>query len=116
MLEVRYSSGASSAVSTFTTLLATIGDGFSQQYPTGGWAHYSLTLPTDVAGRIGFRYLSPDASNADYIGIDTVSASALSVTTPVPEPGTLALTTLALAGVARATRRRKQNVSTPLAA
>jgi len=116
MLEVRYSSGASSAVSTFTTLLATIGDGFSQQYPTGGWAHYSLALPMDVAGRIGFRYVSSNASNADYIGIDTVSASATSVTTPVPEPGTFALIALGLAGVAGAARRRKQSVSTPLPA
>jgi MYXO-CTERM domain-containing protein len=103
-------------VSTFTTLLATIGDGISQQYPAGGWAHYSLTLPTDVAGRIAFRYVSPDASNADYIGIDTVSASASSGTTPVPEPDTLALAALALAGAAGITRRRKQSVSTPLPA
>ena len=115
-LEVRYSSGASSAVSTFTTLLVTIGDGFSQQYPTAGWHHYSLALPTDVTGRIGFRYVSSDASNADYIGIDTVSASATSVTTPVPEPGTFALIALGLGGVAGATRRRRQSVSTPLAA
>ena len=116
MLEVRYSSGASSAVSTFTTLLATIGDGVSQQYPTGGWAHYSLTLPADAAGRIGFRYVASDASNADYIGVDTVSASAISVTTPIPEPGMLALTALGLAAVAGAARRRKQSVSAPLAA
>jgi len=70
----------------------------------------------DVAGRIGFRYVSSNASNADYIGIDTVSASATSVTTPVPEPGTFALIALGLAGVAGAARRRKQSVSTPLPA
>lgn len=115
-LEVRYSSGASSAVASFTTLLTTIGDGVSQQYPANGWTHYSLTLPTDAAGRIAFRYVSSDASNADYIGIDTVSATAAAVTAPVPEPGTFALMALGLAGIAGAARRRKSSVSTPMPA
>lgn len=100
-LEVRFSSGAGSDVSGFTTVLATVGSGGS--YPVGSWTAFTMTLPTAVTGRIAFHYTVADANNASYIGIDSVSVSA------VPESSTLALLGLGLAGIAVARRRATSN-------
>ncbi len=113
-LEVRMSlSGAStnvgssdSSVGDFSTLLLTINPALAPNGYPQAWTEFALTLsglggPT--SGRLAFRYTVPDTSaNADYIGIDTVS-----VTGAVPEPSTIGLSFIGLAGVIAGIRRRR---------
>jgi hypothetical protein len=99
-LEVRFSSGSGSDISTFTTLLTTVGaDG---TFPSDGFQQFVATLPVTGTGRFAFRYFG-DSSTADYIGIDTVS-----VTSAVPEPSTYAMMGLGLAALALARRKAKK--------
>lgn len=99
LLEVRFSSGAGTATTGFSTLLGTIGEAGVAAYPLGAWTAVTLTLPTATSGRIAFRYTVPNALDASYIGIDSVSVSA------VPEPAALSLFALGLAAVGVARRR-----------
>ncbi len=94
-IEVRFSSGSGSNISSFTTLLTTVG---SPAYPDSGWQQFVTTLGSSGTGRFAFRYTG-DASTANYIGIDSVSVSA------VPEPSTYAAMGIGL--VVLALRRRK---------
>lgn len=103
-LEVRFSSGPGSDVAGFSTLLTTIGSDSSATYPARDWTPFSLGLPSATTGRVAFRYVNADASSADYIGIDTVSVTA------VPEPVSAALAVLALGMAAGASRRRPQKL------
>lgn len=98
-LEVRFSAGTSSDIASFTTLLTTVGDGGT--YPSNGFQQFIATLPATGTGRFAFRYVG-DASTADYIGIDTVSVSA------VPEPSTYAMMGLGLAALALVRRKAKK--------
>lgn len=77
VLEVRFSSGAGTDPSGFTTLLATLGG--NTAYPTD-WQQFSATLEASGSGRFAFRYVGP-ADSLNYVGLDTVS-----VVTAVPEP------------------------------
>lgn len=98
-LEVRLSTSGFStnigstatSVGDFSTLLLTINPTLTASgYPTA-WTQYNVNLPSVLAGsfgRIAFRYsvtdAGADAANANYIGIDTFSASG----DRLPEPGT----------------------------
>jgi len=97
-VEVRFSAGSGSDIAGFTTLLTTVGG--SAAYPDNGWQQFVAALPSaSGTGRFAFRYAVADAANANYIGIDTVSVSA------VPEPSTYAVMGIGL--VVLALRRRK---------
>lgn len=99
-LEVRYSAGSGVNVSTFTTLLNTIGAGGS--YPTD-WQRFTTSLGSgfEGSGRFAFRYTGNTAS-ADFIGIDSVKL------TTVPEPGSIALLGLGAAGFVLARRKQRR--------
>lgn len=99
-LEVRYSAGSGTATSGFTNLLATIGAAGS--YATD-WQQVSASLDSSFAGsgRFAFRYTG-NSSSADFIGIDSVSL------TTVPEPTSIALLGLGVAGLALARRKQRR--------
>ena len=118
-LQVRLSTnGASTGVGTlptdlgdFTTLLLDINPTLIASGYPNTWTQFSATLSGfgSATGRFAFRYFvndgGPIAANSDYIGIDTVTFTG---GTSVPEPGTLALFGLGLAGLSLS-RRRKAN-------
>jgi PEP-CTERM motif len=105
-LELRFSTSGASAnvgstdvsVGDFANLLLTVNPGLAVGYPAG-WTQFTATvsgLSGTASGRYAFRYLVPDTSiNGDYIGIDSLSVNA----NVVPEPGTLGLTALGIAGL-----------------
>jgi hypothetical protein len=115
-LEVRFSGNGSStnvgstatSVGDFAALLLTINPTLTTTGYPSQWTQYVLTLsglgaPTN--GRFAFRYFvtnaGPNAPNADYIGIDNLTVTA------IPEPVTSLLTAVGIVGfVLRKSRRR----------
>lgn len=113
-LQVRMSTaGASTNVGTaatdvgdFTTLLLDINPNLTLAGYPNTWTQFNVTvsgLGGPTSGRMAFRYFvpqgGPTGANSDYIGIDTVSYTA------VPEPATMAV--LGLGAVALLRRRRR---------
>ncbi|CDG84857.1 choice-of-anchor J domain-containing protein [Janthinobacterium agaricidamnosum] len=98
MLELRFSSGAGSAIAGFTHTLLTVGG--SGPYPDL-WTLNQATLDAVGSGRFAFRYVG-NASASDYIGIDSVLISA------VPEASTWAML---LAGLAALGWLRRQHLA-----
>ena len=88
-------SGGSTAIGDFTRLAT-----FSSSTDTG-WTAQSVAVSgvgSGVSGRLAFRYfVANTATDGNYAGIDSLSV--------VPEPASLALVSLALAGVFAARRR-----------
>lgn len=111
-LEVRFSVGGGSdvggnagSVGTFSTLFFTLNPALNPDGYPSEWTPYTINLSAlnGLSGRLAFRYTIDDvAVNGDYIGIDTVTVNR------VPEPGTLALLGLGLAGIAARRRRMGQ--------
>ena len=89
------SSGSSTALADFTQLAS-----FSSSTDTG-WTNQSVSISgvgSGASGRLAFRYfVANTAIDGNYAGIDSLAV--------IPEPASLALVSLALAGVV-ATRRR----------
>lgn len=89
-LQVRLSPSGSSAVADFTVSLLGI------SAAPGSWTQFSVVIPNlggPTSARIAFQYNQPDASNADYIGIDSLAIA------PVPEPASVVLLGLGLASL-----------------
>jgi hypothetical protein len=88
-------SGASTSTGDFTSLAS-----FSSSADTG-WASQTVAISgigSITTGRLAFRYFVADtAVDGNYAGIDSLSV--------VPEPASLALVSLALAGAFAARRR-----------
>lgn len=95
---------------TFNVLFTTTASGTAGFAPvlaavqaeTSGWTKYTINLPSATSGRIAFEYTVADANTANVLAIDTVSVTA------VPEPSSIALMGLGIAGLALL-RRRKQD-------
>lgn len=98
-LEVRFSAGSGTDLSGFSTLLTTVGG--DSDFPDNDFQQFVASLPVTGTGRFAFRYTG-DAAGANYIGIDTVSVTA------VPEPSTYAMMGLGLAALALVRRRAKK--------
>jgi hypothetical protein len=98
VLEVRFSSGAGTDTTDFTTLLTTVGG--TAGYPTD-WQLFTATLTANGSGRFAFRYFGP-ADTLNYVGLDSVS-----VVTAVPEPSAWAMLGLGL-GLFGLLRRKSQ--------
>ncbi len=99
-LEVRFSPNGSStnvgstgtSVGDFSILLGSYSGNTANGWEALSYSLWGLTTPT--TGRLAFRYVSSDASLANYIGIDSVS-----VTAAVPEPSAYLLMALGVAGL-----------------
>jgi hypothetical protein len=96
------------SVGDFTTLLTSINAGLDPAGYPGDWTMISaklsgITPEVGQLGRFAFRYTVPDTSvNGNYIGIDTLTLT-------VPEPSSIALFGLALAGLGLVVRQRRTN-------
>jgi hypothetical protein len=102
-LEVLFSSGSSTALSSFSSLL-TIGAG---ALPTD-WSQFTTAVADYTgAGRFAFRHTG-NSNTADFVGIDSVSVITTAATTDVPEPASLALMGLGVAGLIAARRKQQR--------
>jgi hypothetical protein len=113
-LQVRLSQGGASldvgatstSVGDFSVLLLDINPNYSTTGYPADWTQFTATvsgLSGPTQGRIAFRYFveggGPSGNNSDYIGIDSVSYTA------IPEPTSIALLGLGFLGLVA--RRRK---------
>jgi hypothetical protein len=89
--------GTDSSVGDFNTLLLSINPGLSTTGYPDAWTGFTVPvgLGAGATGRYAFRYFVTDTNNnGDYIGIDSVSISA------VPEPASILGLATIIAGLA----------------
>ena len=101
-LELRLSlAGAGSDTANFTTTLLSVNADLTQTGYPNEWTAYtaSFAAAPGTVGRLGFRYTVPSNFNADFIGLDTVSVSAVS------EPAAALLMLLGVGGLMLHRRR-----------
>lgn len=94
-LEVRFGSNGD-----FSTVLATLGAGGDSALGSN-WQQHSATIDFTGSGQFAFRYLG-DAASANYVGLDTVSVTA------VPEPSSWLLYLGGMLTVAALGRRQSR--------
>ena len=111
-LEVRLSdSGGASNTASFDTLLLTINLALAVGGYPETWTEFTTNFGgagagAGATGRLALRYTVDNTDlQGNYIGVDTLSIDVSS--NAVPEPASLAMTTLALAGLALTRRRRR---------
>lgn len=103
-LQVYFNAGSGTAVSDFTNLLTTVSSSL-----TTDWQQISASLASTVsgAGRFAFRYTG-NILESSSIAIDSVSVSTVGATTDVPEPASIALLGLGVAGLMVARRKQQR--------
>lgn len=107
-LEVRLSTnGASVATADFSALLLSINPNLAVGGYPEAWTNYSVNINESGTGRLAFRYFvtngGSDGANSNYIGIDTVSITAIPETSNL-----LALGTFLMSGALLRIRKPKQ--------
>lgn len=99
--------GTATSLGDFTTLLLDINPTLTSGIYPESWALQTVTLnglSGATTARIAFRYVVSDtSSNGNYIGIDTFALD-----DGIPEPSSIVLAGLALAGLA-AWKKRREN-------
>jgi PEP-CTERM motif-containing protein len=100
-LKVFASSATDGSVASFTSLLYTVNPTEAADGYPSAWTQVTVSYgATGGSGRLAFVYSQSNVDNANYIGIDSVSVTA------VPEPASIALLAAGLGLVGFARRRR----------
>jgi hypothetical protein len=85
------------SVGVFTTMLGEINPNETAGVYPENWTQYTYAITNSFTGRIGFRYYVQNTNtNGNYIGLDSFSTTA-NLHTPVPEPSTYLLGSVASA-------------------
>jgi len=75
--------------------------------PQDGWRMFTLSIDpmAGMSARLGFVHTGPEATS-NYVGLDTLRINTLREPAGVPEPASLLIFGLGMAGLAAARRRR----------
>jgi hypothetical protein len=105
-LELRLSlAGGGADTASFTTLLVSVNPDLTQTGYPNAWTAYTATFAAapGTVGRLAFRYTVPNNFNADFIGLDTVTVTA------VPEPQAALLMLAGLGALLSVSRRARSS-------
>ena len=69
------------------------------------WTRYTLTIDAQAGmGRLGFVHIGQEATST-YVGLDTLRIDTLEAPSDVPEPASLLILGIGMAGLAASRRR-----------